>query len=279
VLWLVPSAACVVCVASLAACGSSANSSDSQAREADAGPDAAPAVDATAPSEDAGTDASEAGRDAAPGPGRYCTKLVPVPRFCDDFDDGDLTNDWTQFASPAGAVFELDTSKSTSAPASFHVIAKATAAAASNNALLRLTLLGAVSHGKLAFDVLLPSVTFDKGAIAIARFHINLDDAYTLYLRGPDYAANVPMLEEYVGGMVTTHMLTKLPAAGAWTRVAIDLDLAGGKASVSFGADKALDAVAIGVQAGTEATVRLGAIVDGPADAFEARFDDVVLDF
>ena len=59
----------------------------------------------------------------------------------------------------------------------------------------------------------------------------------------------------------------------------IDLDLAGGKASVSFDADKALDAAPIGVLTGSEATVRLGALVDGPADAFEARFDDVVLDY
>jgi len=261
------------------ACGSAGESSDPRSQGPDAGTPPQPDPDGSAPATEAGTDAADAAGDGATSGGRYCTTLVPAPRFCDDFDDGDLTNDWTQFAAPTGSVFQLDTSSSTSAPASFHLIAKATSAAAANNVLLRTTMFGAVKHGTLAFAVFLPSVTFTKGAIAIAQFYVNLDDVYTLYLRGPDAAANIPMLEAYVGGVTTRHMLTKLPPASVWTRVAIDLDLAGGKASVSFGADKALDAAPIGVLTGSEATVRIGALIDGPADAFEARFDDVVLDY
>jgi len=263
----------------LVACGSSGSSSDPQPQGPDGAPPPELEPEASAPAPEAGPEAADAGADVVTTGGRYCTKLVPVPRFCDDFDDGDLTNDWTQFVAPAGSVLQLDTSSSTSAPASFHVIAKATAAAAANNVLLRSTMLGTVKHGKLAFSVFLPSVTFTKGAVAIAQFYVNLDDAYTLYLRGPDDAANIPMLEAYVGGVTTRHMLGKLPPVGVWTRVVIDLDLAGGKASVSFDADKALDAAPISVLTGSEATVRLGALVDGPADAFEARFDDVVIDY
>jgi hypothetical protein len=33
------------------------------------------------------------------------------------------------------------------------------------------------------------------------------------------------------------------------------------------------------VIAGTEATVRIGAIVDSPSDEFEAHYDDVIVDF
>jgi hypothetical protein len=277
-----PFAAFAGCVAAslgcFPACGSSGESSDPPSQ----GPDAAivvPAEDGAAPAPEAGADAADAGSDVVSPGGRYCTKLTPVPRFCDDFDDGDLTNDWTQFVAPAGSVFELDPSSSSSAPASFHVIAQATAAAAANNVLLRSTMFGTVKHAKLAFALLMPSVTFTKGAVAIAQFYVNLDDVYTLYLRGPDDAANIPMLEAFVGGVTTRHMLATLPPVGAWTRVAIDLDLAGGKASVSFGAAKALDAAPISVLTGTEATVRIGAIVDGPADAVEARFDDVVIDY
>jgi hypothetical protein len=80
-------------------------------------------------------------------------------------------------------------------------------------------------------------------------------------------------------GVTTEHALAKLPTAAAWTRVAIDLDLVNGKASVTFDAQKALDAAPITVSAGTEATVRIGAIIDGPSDAFEAHFDDVVIDY
>jgi hypothetical protein len=273
-------AGCVAApLACLTACGSAGESGDPPAEGPDAAPLPEPDQDGSLPDGDGGTDAADAS-DAVVNPGgRFCTKLAPVPRFCDDFDDGDLTNDWTQSAVAPGALFQLDTSSSTSAPASFHLIAKATSVAASNNVLLRTTMLGVVKHGKLSFSVFLPSLTFTKGTIAIAQFYVNLDDVYTLYLLGPDDASNIPMLEAFVGGVTTRHMLTTLPPVGMWTRVAIDLDLAGGKASVSFGADKALDAAPISVLTGTEATVRLGAIIDGPADAFEARFDDVTLDY
>lgn len=266
-------------LACLTACGSSGESADPPAPEADAAPRTEPGPDGTAPGTDAGTDSADAAGDVVTSGGHYCTTLAPPPRFCDDFDDGDLTNDWTQFAVAPGALFQLDTTSSTSAPASFRLIANATSAAAANNVLLRTTMFGVVKHAKLAFSVFLPSLTFTKGTIAIAQFYVNLDDVYTLYLRGPDDAANIPMLETFVGGVTTRHMLTTLPPVGVWTRVALDLDLAGGRANVSFGADKALVAAPISVLTGTEATMRLGAIIDGPSDAFEARFDDVTIDY
>lgn len=271
-------AGCVIAaVGCVTACGSSGETSDPQPQGLDAGPPL-PADDGAAP--DAAPDAAiEASSDVVPPGGRFCARLTPAPRFCDDFDDGDLTNDWTQFVAPTGSIFELDPSTATSAPASFHVVAKATAAAAANNVLLRSTMLGVVKHAKLSFDVFLPSVTFTKGTFAIAQFYANLDDAYTLYVRGPDDASNMPILEAYVGGVTTRHTLTKLPPVGVWTHITIDLDLAGGNASVSYDAYKALDAAPFTVLTGTEATVRIGAIVDGPADAFEASFDDVVIDY
>ena len=273
---------CVAASLSSAACGSTESAEPLPPADeagADAPPDTTPAADAAVPD---GADAASDAADAAPDvvvPGHFCAGLVPAPRFCDDFDDGNLTNDWTSFAAQPGSVFELDTATSTSAPASFHVVAMEEMAAAANNVLLRTTILGAVSHGRLAFSTLLPSVTFTKGAIAIARFHVTLSDSYTLFLRGPDAAGNIATLEENVGGVITEHMLTSLPPIGVWTRVTLDLDLAGGKVSVSFGAQKALDAVAITPIAGTEATVRIGAVIDGPCDTFEAHFDDVVVDF
>ena len=51
-------------------------------------------------------------------------------------------------------------------------------------------------------------------------------------------------------------------------------------ATVTFDATKVLDGATIQTATGKEATIRIGAAyVDGPADPFEARFDDVVLDF
>lgn len=271
---------CVAGSLSSAACGATAATEPTPApvdAAAEAAPDVLPTGDGGGL--DAAPDAADARPDSPAPAAHYCAGLVPAPKFCDDFDDGDLTNDWTQFAAQPGSVFELDTTTSTSAPASFHVVAMAEMAAAPNNDLLRTTMFGAVNHGKLAFSTLLAAVTFTQGAVAIARFHITLDDSYTLYLRGPDSAGNVATLEENVGGTITEHPLTALPPVGVWTRVVVDLDLAGGKASVSFGAQKALDAVAITPVAGSEATVRIGAIIDGPSDKLEAHFDDVVVDF
>jgi hypothetical protein len=262
--------------AATGACGSSGGSSTDVP---DAETDAPIAPEPSVPELDAGgPDVADARKDAVNPGGPYCATLVPKPKFCDDFDDGNLTNDWTSSAATPGSVFELDESSSTSAPASFHFVARPEMAAVANNVLLRKTMFGAVTHGKLAFSAFLPTLTFAKGAIAIAQFYVNLDDAFTLYLRSPNDAAPAAELEEYVGGKKTVHPLTKLPPIGAWTRIAIDLDLANGKAAVMFDAISALDA-AIAKGAGSEATVRVGAIVDGPADGFEARIDDVIVDF
>lgn len=263
--------------AAAGACGSSGGVSATDVPDADA--DAQIAPDSTMPELDAGAaDAGDARNDAVGPRGPYCATLVPKPRFCDDFDHGNLTSEWTSSAATNGSVFELDESSSTSPPASFHFIARPEMAATANNVLLRKTMFGAVTHGKLAFSAFLPTVTFAKGAIAIAQFYVNLDDVFTLYLRSPNDAAPAAELEEYVGATRTVHPLTKLPPTGVWTRIAIDLDLANGKAAVMFDATNALDAT-IAKGAGSEATVRVGAIVDGPADGFEARIDDVIIDF
>jgi hypothetical protein len=213
-------------------------------------------------------------------PGTGCKSRVPAPKFCDDFDDGDLEDDWTSSAFTPGSVAELEGTTFTSAPASFHVVTTPIAAVgAGGNVLLRSTSIAPVSHAKVSFSVLLAKVTFTKGTIAIASVDVSQNHFFTLYLRDPDLSAPTAILDEYVAGIVTRHPLAKLPPVAVWTRVAIDLDLTNGKASVTFGAEKALDAEPITKLAGSEATVRIGAIIDGPADAFEASFDDVVIDY
>ena len=279
-----------VCTGAAMAAGVAACSSSSPAGADDAGLDVAtePDLPDTAPpARDAATDTSEAA-DAADatkppveGGAPYCASLVPQPRFCDDFDDGDLTNDWTQTAFAPGSTNELDVTSFTSGPTSYHVKTPASAAAASGNALLRLTQIAAVAHPKLSFSAFLPAVTFTKGSVAIATLDVSLSHFFTLYLRDIDGAAPAATLKEYVGGGggTTRHVLTKLPPVNAWSRITIDLDLTNGKANVSFDAQEALVDEPITAVVGSEATVRIGVIIDGPADAFEARFDDVVLTY
>ena len=106
--WPYMALAIAIAIAGLPACGSSGDAGDPQPP----GPDAAvlpPADDGSAPAPDAGVDAADAAPDViTPTGSRYCAKVIPVPRFCDDFDDGDLTNDWTQFVAPNGSLFQLN---------------------------------------------------------------------------------------------------------------------------------------------------------------------------
>jgi hypothetical protein len=257
-------------------CSAGSNTVDDPGSDAEAG--APPLEDGAIPDPDGG--AADSAKDAvAPGTA-FCKTLMPAPKFCDDFEDGDLDDDWTSSAFVPGSVAELDSSEYASSPPSFHVATKPIVVpAAGGNALLRSTTITAVNRLNLSFAVRLPKVTFTKGTVAIASVDVSQNHFFALYLRDPDVNAPTAILEEYVAGVVTRHVLAKLPPVNMWTRVVIDLDLTGGKASVTFGSEKALDAEPITVLAGSEATVRLGAIIDGPADAFEARYDDVVIDF
>ena len=65
-----------------------------------------------------------------------------------------------------------------------------------------------------------------------------------------------------------------------WTRIVLDVNLAAGKANVTFDGQKALDDAPITATPGTEGTIRVGAVYQyPPSEPFTANFDDVVLDF
>jgi len=277
----------IAATAGAAACGGS--SGDTPDPGADAAPEASsipgsdggPTDPDAAPASDAGADSGPPVRaDAGPG----CAALSPPARFCDDFDDGDVADDWTIANVLNGSALDLDTAGgAVSAPASMRVTTKAVAAMSTAPAHLRHTVFGAVNHATLSFWALFttsPAIT--KGAVAIATLDVTTSHFFTLWLRdapqdGSDPAA---VLEEINGATITRTPLTKLPPMGAWTRVVIDLDLVAGKASVSFDADRAVDAAPIAAVPGTEATFRVGAVyVFGPADPLQASFDDVIVDF
>jgi hypothetical protein len=232
------------------------------------------------PGPDAGGDTGvDARKDVVVPPAAYCAGLVPKPKFCDDFDDLDLENDWDQPTVIVPSVMDLDDSTYTSAPLSYVVATKTVAAGGAGNVSLRKTVVGNVSHVQLAFSAIFATTTLTKGIVAIATLDVSSSHFFTLYLRD-DGVDGAGALEEQVGGTTTRHVLTQLPPAGAWTRIVLDLDFVTGRANVSFGAQKALDAEPITALVGTEATVRLGAVyVYGPADPFQAGFDDVVVDF
>ena len=238
------------------------------------------------PEAEAGPEPGDAGvADAAPDggprpPKGFCAKRTPKPRFCDDFDDGDVDDDWDVQTVLNGQP-SLDTAAAKSPPASFLVETVALGNAESAHVHLRATSSGApAGHVVLAFDLKLGTAPLTKGAVAIATLDVSLSHFFTLYLRDGHPDAPAATLEETAPGGTTRHVLSKPPPAGVWTRVTIDVDVGGARASVLWDSEKALDQATIAPGGASDPTIRVGAVyVYGPADAFEARFDDVTLDF
>ena len=210
----------------------------------------------------------------------FCATRSPKPKFCDDFDDGDLDDDWTIQTVLNGAPI-LDTSSATSIPASFAVETLPIGSNQSAHVHLRAAVDGApTGHVILAFDLMLATTSYTKGTIAIATLDVSQDHFFTLYLRDGDPDAPAAALEETNGATRTRHVLSKLPPALTWTRATIDIDIGGATATVLWGNEKVLDNAPIAAGLADEPTIRVGAVyVYGPADPFEARFDDVTLDF
>lgn len=255
-------------------CGSSASADSTSDGSAEA--EGSPLEGGNDAGVDTGTDAKVEG-----GAPRFCATLVPAPRFCDDFEDGDLENDWdvaTKFGTSEGS---LDTTRARLSAASFHVAAPALATNMDfGNVHLRRTLISPAPHLTLSFWAFYPKVTIDKGLLAIATVNVTLTHQFVIYLRDDDATTPGPAFQEIANSITTRHGLTKLPTAGAWTHVELSLDLDLGTATLSFDGDKALDAIPITAETTSEATIRLGAVfATGPSDAFEANYDDVVLDF
>lgn len=276
VLVLLAGASSAAALASLSACGK-----DDQAEASDAGDDAAPGPeDATPAPEGAAPAPPDAGVPKRDASGGYCATLTPTPAFCDDFDDGDLENDWnvTNLVPPATSVLEL-AEDAESAPYALHGRTEATGMGDLANASVRKTIPGGFSHATLSFSMKLASTQVGAGALSIATLDVADRHYFTLNVRDGDPDAPGPSLEETHPSVMTVRKpLAAVPPAGVWTRVVLDLDLAAGKASVSFGTTKVLDAVAIVAEPGTSATVRVGAVyVVGPTPPVDVLVDDVVL--
>ncbi len=221
--------------------------------------------------------------DAAPASG-FCqlVKAGPNVRFCDDFDDVGRTEPKTHWdvQTVLNGIPELDTSIASSKPASFRASTAPVDLGESAHVHLRVTSKGSpASFVKLSFAVFVPTATFASGAIAIATLDVSQNHFFTLFLRDRDPDAPAVTLEEVAGAVTTRHVLSKPLPSSQWIVVTIAIDLAASKASVLFGSQSALDGASITSAPSSDPTIRVGAVyVYGPADAFEASFDDVVLE-
>jgi hypothetical protein len=258
--------------------GAAPSSDDGAAPADDAGPDHAP----PAPG-DAGSDAAkDAGPDGAADAGpAFCSTLVPKPKFCDDFDDGDLTDDWDQEVTlPGVSAIALDAADHTSGTGSLRGLVNAVPNGEGGFASLRTTVPGTPTHLVFSYAVRPKQTAIATGAVSIGGIDLTLDRVLTLYLRDEDPAGAKPSVKEISGGSLVYHPIPKVPAADVWTRITFDVDAAAGTLTLLYDAETILDAVAIAPGPIEDPTPRIGATyVFGPTDPFEIHVDDVVLDF
>ncbi len=270
---LARSARAFVLGGALGACGSEGPAAAPE--DAGGAPDSAAAEDGgTADAADAGTSRPEAGTSA-----RFCASKGAVA-FCDDFDDGDLENDWTTTTAvpPERTLLDLAL-EHVSPPYAMYAGIGALGKGVQANANVRRTVPGAFSRATLSFSIKLSATDMGEGSLALATIDVSDSHFFTLHLRDTDPNAPGPSLEETRGAQNVRNRLSAVPAEGVWTRIAIDVDLAGGKASVSFDGKKVLDAAPIVVDPGTEATVRVGGLYAiGPTPKLEILVDDVLLE-
>jgi hypothetical protein len=241
-------------------------------------------------SEDGGTDGepdpteeggADGGRmDAAPdGPifTGYCATVSPKPRFCDSFDDGVLANGWDQQTVLNGQL-TLETGMFRSGPASLAVDTGMLMMMENANVSLRTTVGGAGNRVRFAVSVYFSQVTFAQGVFGFATVDVSATHYFNLWLRDLN-ATPAAVLEELDGATVTRNVLTSLPAAQIWSRLEVDLDLAGGTGTLKWDGATAWSG-AIAAKPALDPTIRIGAVyVNGPAPAFSALYDDLVLDF
>lgn len=273
-------AAAIMGLAGLIGCGSSDDGADPGPED---GGDGGVTLDATGP-ETSGNDGGADAPSDAPSDGDaeagvpFCATQSPQPKFCADFDDANPGAAWTTKTDvPNNSTVGIDMTVAKSAPASLRGESRELLATEPGNAALRKTFLVGSTHVRLAFSARWNTTALTSGMIAIANVDVAANRFFTLYLRNAD--PGMAVLEELDGATTVLTPLASVPAPNTWTRVTLDLDLANGKATVSFDGAKVAEA-ATGTAAATEVTVRVGNVyVTGPLPKFVGNYDDVTVDY
>ncbi len=195
-------------------------------------PDASPTSDAAT--------ADAPGADAADG-GRWCDSLSPKPMFCDDFDDqGPLTR-WTDQFVREDASVGRDPSAFTSSPNA--LLALSPAAQNPSSAVVYLETADTKSKVHVAYDMRIDARDPSVGYAEINYIRFDLSTVpFAIYLRVYDGTSSTSTLtsEAYLAdGGIPAHdvPLSGSPRFDAWTRVAVDLDLASTPHTLSITVD------------------------------------------
>lgn len=224
--------------------------------------------------------AADAARDdAEAGAPTWCDTRMPAPVFCDDFDRGELGARWDFFLKSPPGTAALDFTNARSWPNALTIVTGKVVDAEFGSILLRKTVGGSPSRARLGFDVFADQAQA-SGTLALATLDLSPDHLLTLYLRDENPGApGAALVEVPPGGVpLVRNALPAVPAAGAWTRIELDVDVAGGKATLRFNGTAVLDGVAVAKAKPDKPTIRVGVLTSGPADSYQFRFDNVALD-
>lgn len=234
----------------------------------EAGPDAS----TDAPDADASPDAPEAEAGK-----RFCESLSGMPDFCDDFDDGDASDDWTKVnLSPAdggaAATVELTTDDYVSPPGALRTRTPQGAGAAKAQLVLQLSTAPNSLH--LAFDFH-QSVAPGATELVGLQFGASPND-YDVALFVKDFepaSLTEPSVEP-----VPAHVFMTPSTQKKWAHIDLDLTISPPAVTVNVDDGLALDNVSLDSSAKTGAlTLYLGIYNDVGTESV-ILFDNVVLD-
>jgi hypothetical protein len=242
----------------------------------EAGAPDVPIADAT--SEQAPPDAA----DAEAGTLGFCAALPTKPKFCEDFDEGLFSAQFSNVQQNNGTC-AASSAASRSAPSSFLAQVPASDAGAGSAFMSRL-FVGGASRVDYAFDFRAEAWPTAGKSVVVAGIIIDegLPSQHTLSFYVTDsYAAVEEIFLQNNMNKYVDHALITHPLLNQWTRVAIALDLQARTAAVTLDGATALGSTALDASWGTGVpSIDLGiSYVATTAMGSTMRYDNVVCDF
>ncbi len=221
--------------------------------------------------------------DAPLGNGTFCASLVPVPTFCEDFDNGLDSQKWPASQTLMhNGTFAIDTSHGASPPASLVITSTPLATSADEVTVKLVTAPLGVATTNVSASIAL--YVDDYGGSGGVVLELVIDDGTTAHVFEPSYAT-VPQLEDASGPSgqnSTSYMSYDLPAMslGAWHVVSFDMPAGGNTAAM---ATVRVDGVAAATfpplaENGGQVTLYVGMpYMSGPAQAWRLHLDNAVV--
>jgi hypothetical protein len=261
------------------ACGSSSDSNGSSG---------GPGDDASSGGLEGGSsgnpnDGSSSGSDSPPPPPPpfTCATLSPQPKLCEDFDDNTIPQTATT-QTGAGATQGIVDTVSKSPPRSYEVVVPLIPAQISYS-LLEMTFDTPTPPSKftVSFDFNPKAVPAATGTLVVARVFLSQTHSVSIELTSEDG----PVIREQEGGPPPTldrasSKIASLPAANAWTRYKLTIDLASGKGTnAKLEANGAAVVPSFALTGTTNSdffALNLGLQADA---AFTAHYDNLVVDY